>query len=594
MYLRIVFACLLLLAFTASAQETSDSQGKPLNRQVETALNGGSGLIYLQTVPTNPSGTLGLSLHGLYLQHDNNNLGWETITTGLLALTYSVSRNLETYFCASYVGGMRSSTPTGTFTHTHQGIGSQELGLKMRLPLRRYGLFEAGALAGVVLGTAENKIAGFNFQNTRRETDVKLRLVQSLRFQDFWGIPNLHFNEGYLTEHGPAPDLFMIGVGMDYLLHRRWQVMAEFNGFIEQRTPVYLNENYMALTTALRYFAPSAISIDLGVNLGLSKDRLTDDSWRRSDPWQVFAGLTFTPKINTDDRDYDGIPDWLDAELNYTGDTFANVLDTDGDGVPDPQDKQPTSIRGSVVDQDGVALDEDADGVPDGLDRESRTPKEAWVDVNGVAYDTDRDGVPDGLDQEPNTVFGALVDNAGVARDSDNDGVPDGIDQESNTPEGALVDAWGRSAPAPNNTSGTHLASSQIIEKLEASLLNLPNVHFDIGKSEVKPETYSTLDVVGDIMSEYPMFVVLIEGHADATGTPQRNMELSLARARAVRDYLINKYPKLSRSNFTVSGLGKNDPLADDAQQEGRTQNRRVEFKILNREQLQEMITTWE
>jgi OOP family OmpA-OmpF porin len=280
---------------------------------------------------------------------------------------------------------------------------------------------------------------------------------------------------------------------------------------------------------------------------------------------------------------------------NYPRDTYGQLLDTDGDGVPDILDKEPTTQRGAVVNRDGVALDDDSDGVPNGLDRESRTPQGAWVDANGVAYDTDRDGVPDGLDQEPNTMLGALVDKNGVAKDSDHDGVPDGIDQEANTPSDALVDAWGRSLPAQTaNPPQTNLVGMQTLERLEASLMKLPNLHFDTGKSNIKPEDYSTLDLVGQMLTEYPMLVVLIEGHADITGTPTRNLELSYGRARAVRDYLISHFPKLTRSNFTVTGMGQNDPLADDANPEGRTQNRRVEFKILNREQLQEMITTWE
>jgi outer membrane protein OmpA-like peptidoglycan-associated protein len=599
MHLRTALVALFIFTATAFAQEISDTQGKILNLQTETTLNGGTGLINLQTLPGNPMGTLGISLHGLFLQHDYLDVHHENVGTGMFSLTYSLTGGMETYFSGSYVVGLKSSTPTGTFTTTHLGLGSQELGVKLRFPLKRAGVLEAGMTAGIVMGTAENKVAGFNYLNTRRMTDVKLRLIQTLRLQDHGGFPNLHFNEGYITEQGPAPDLFTFGLGLDYLLHRRWQFIAEFNSWIEERTPVYLNENYMAVTTALRYFTPAHLSLDLGANFGLSKNRWSDDSWRRTDPWQVFVGITFTPRVNTADQDNDGIPDWLDAEINmpanYPHDSYGQLLDTDGDGVPDVMDKEPSTQHGAVVDKNGVALDDDGDGVPNGLDRETRTPKGAWVDANGVAYDTDRDGVPDGLDQEPNTMLGALVDQNGVAKDSDHDGVPDGIDQEANTPPDALVDAWGRSIPAPSTTPPqANLVGTRTLERLEASLMKLPNLHFDIDKSNIKPEDYSTLDIVGQMLSDYPALVILIEGHADITGTPAHNLELSFARARAVRDYLIVHYPKLTRANFTVTGMGKEDPLVENSKAEGRTQNRRVEFKILNREQLQEMITTWE
>ena len=85
---------------------------------------------------------------------------------------------------------------------TSLGLGSQEVGAKFRFPLPRARLFDAGAVVSFVMGTAVNKEPGFNYLNTRRDSDIRMRLIQSLRFQDKWGIPNLHLNEGYIVEHG--------------------------------------------------------------------------------------------------------------------------------------------------------------------------------------------------------------------------------------------------------------------------------------------------------------------------------------------------------------------------------------------------------
>jgi len=604
MHLRLLLLGVLILTVAASAQESVpanpqeiSTQSQMLNLQPSATSSGGSGLFKLQTVPCNPMGTLAISGQGFVVRHKVWDIGYETVATGMLSLTYSLTSNMELYFSGSYFVGAHAIGPNFTFTDARQGIGSQEVGFKYRFPTNRTGLLQIGGTAGFILGTSESKITGFNFFNTRRDSDVRLRLIQSLRFQDKFGVPNLHINEGYLTQYGALVDLFDFGLGLDYLIKHHLQLSAEFEALIEQRTPIYLNENYLALTTGMRYYASPNVAFNLGANFGLSKDRRMDTSWRRTDPWQIFVGVTFTPKVNSADRDFDGIPDWLDAEINLPGyPTYAampgsGVMDTDGDGVPDSIDKEPSSMRGAVVDANGVALDDDHDGVPNGLDRETRTPEGAWVDPFGVAYDSDRDGVPDGLDQEPRTPYGALVDASGVALDSDGDGIPDGIDLEENTPQGAIVDAWGRSIPA---APAPQAQAAAVQKGLETILLGLPNVHFDFAKADVKPEDYSALDVVGQAMTHNPEVVILIEGHADSIGTQDRNMELSYKRARAIRDYLLAKFPTLSRANFTITGLGENDPIADNGTDAGRIQNRRAEFKILNRKAIQEMITTWE
>lgn len=521
---------------------------------------GGSGLINLQTVPNNPVGCLAISLHGFLLQHDVFDIENEIVGTGMLGLTYSLSRDFELYFSASFFATAQSIEPNLTLVDSQKGFGSQEIGLKFRMPLRRTGVFQMGGSVGAVLGMSKIKVAGYNVFNTRRRSDVKLRLVQSLRFQDRYGLPNLHFNEGYVTLYGDSPDLLMLGVGADYWLSRHLQLLTEYESRLEQRTPIHPYEDYMTLTTALRYHTGGSVSFTLGGNFGLSHDREFDSSWRRSDPWQVFLGVTFAPKPSATDLDRDGIPDWLDAE---TAESLR---------------------RRAAIEALTPPADDDVDGVPNDRDVEPNTPLGARVDVRGMAYDIDRDGVPDGLDEEPNSPFGVPVDSRGVGKDSDGDGVPDGIDLENNSPEGAPVDAWGRSLIMI--TGGMNALPSIP----DVSLIRFPNVHFDLGKADIKPESYSTLDLVGETLSKYPMLVLLIEGHADSTGSVKRNNELSLQRAQAVRSYLLTKFPVLNRSNFAINAFGESDPKVDNGTDEGRIQNRRVEFKVLNREVLQKRL----
>ncbi len=68
------------------------------------------------------------------------------------------------------------------------------------------------------------------------------------------------------------------------------------------------------------------------------------------------------------------------------------------------------------------------------------------------------------------------------------------------------------------------------------------------------------------------------------------NQELSEKRAQAVLDYLKGKFSALKSNQYTTKGYGESQPIADNKTEMGRAQNRRVEFKVLNREVLKKEI----
>jgi outer membrane protein OmpA-like peptidoglycan-associated protein len=74
----------------------------------------------------------------------------------------------------------------------------------------------------------------------------------------------------------------------------------------------------------------------------------------------------------------------------------------------------------------------------------------------------------------------------------------------------------------------------------------------------------------------------LREAHTDNKGSKQSNQKLSEARAKAVREYLINK--GIDGSRLVAKGFGETVPVADNSTEEGRYKNRRVDFKILQRD----------
>jgi outer membrane protein OmpA-like peptidoglycan-associated protein len=104
-------------------------------------------------------------------------------------------------------------------------------------------------------------------------------------------------------------------------------------------------------------------------------------------------------------------------------------------------------------------------------------------------------------------------------------------------------------------------------------------VLFVSGKYELMETAKTKLDQVAEALkSQDAEKDIVIEGHADSTGSDQVNQPLSLNRASAVRNYLISRGVRSSK--MTAVGLGSHRPLASNATASGRANNRRVEIVI--------------
>ncbi|HEY7747003.1 MAG TPA: MipA/OmpV family protein [Desulfuromonadales bacterium] len=239
--------------------------------------------------------------------------------------------------------------------------------------------------------------------------------------------------------------------------------------------------------------------------------------------------------------------------VNYRFAAKKPAEDSDGDGVPDDRDKCPGTPKGVKVDSNGCPLDSDGDGVPDYLDKCPGTPKGVKVDSNGCPLDSDGDGVPDYLDKCPDTPKGAPVDKNGCPLDSDGDGVPDYLDKCPGTPKGTLVDETGC--------------------ELKLTL----HINFDFDKAEIKPEFEPEMEKAAKFIQEHASVpFILIAGHTDSMGEEAYNQELSDKRAAAVRQHLVEHHG-IKADKLKARGYGEARPVADNATEEGRYENRRVE-----------------
>ncbi|MCW5663014.1 MAG: OmpA family protein [Piscinibacter sp.] len=105
--------------------------------------------------------------------------------------------------------------------------------------------------------------------------------------------------------------------------------------------------------------------------------------------------------------------------------------------------------------------------------------------------------------------------------------------------------------------------------------VNVPSdFSFDVGRAAIKPAMRPVLDQFAAGLD--PAMRVRIVGHTDSTGSDAINNPLSIERAQSVRDYLATR--GVAPALVETEGRGSHEPVADNASEAGRAQNRRVEI----------------
>jgi len=219
--------------------------------------------------------------------------------------------------------------------------------------------------------------------------------------------------------------------------------------------------------------------------------------------------------------------------------------DTDGDGYPDSVDGCPTEKEDGKPPQptDGCpgSSDRDHDGI---LDVDDQCPDKA-EDKDGIQ---DEDGCPED--------------------DADNDGIPDVQDKCP-------------TEPGKRSNIAEKFGCPSLIEMgSDGSVQLLKPIEFETGRATIKPISFPILDDVLDLMKSRPSIKIGVYGHTDSKGVPANNLSLSRDRAAAVRNYLLGK--GVAASRLESQGFGQTKPIAPNDTEDGRSKNRRVEFKILS------------
>lgn len=281
--------------------------------------------------------------------------------------------------------------------------------------------------------------------------------------------------------------------------------------------------------------------------------------------YRVYGGFQLAPSFDPAARDSDG-DDWADGVDRcpkdaedvdgYQDEDGCPELDNDADGREDSVDKCPNDPEDDdgYMDNDGCPdNDNDKDLVDDANDR---CPDQAET-MNGFS---DEDGCPDDkpVEDTDGDTFKDDVDRCPYDAEDLN-----GFEDEDGCPDDRLKNAR--------------------VVVTQTSIKIKDVIYFDTGKATIQSRSNSLLDEIAAVIAEHKELTkIRIEGHTDDVGNDIGNLKLSQARAESVVAYLVSK--GVDKARLDAAGFGEMRPIAPNTTEDGRSQNRRVEFIIVERE----------
>ncbi|GAB4563422.1 MAG: hypothetical protein Tsb0020_12570 [Haliangiales bacterium] len=244
--------------------------------------------------------------------------------------------------------------------------------------------------------------------------------------------------------------------------------------------------------------------------------------------------------------------------------------------LPEPE-PEPDIIEDLVtIETEPIEADEDGDGILDDLD-ECPTEPEIFNEIDDEdgcpEVDSDNDGLLGTRDQCPDAAedLEGFEDEDGCPDlDNDEDGNPDVSDECPNTPENE------------NGFEDEDGCPDELPDQVAAYVGVIRGIRFPSGSAQIRDQrSRELLAEAAKTLSEYPSLRIRISGHTDARGNERRNVELSRARADAVKWYLVDE--GIEHDRIVTMGYGPSQPIDSNDTKEGRANNRRIEFELLQR-----------
>ncbi len=591
---------------------------------------GQTGIFYSHSAKTLGMGCLSIGTYGNVSSHndfvvsvtDENDTSWSfrphmTMSTMNYSIGYGITRYLDfSVMLPLYLEDISHKDSFGEEFVT--GLGDLEISIMWQYPPYPHRKFFEMAYFLAMTAPTGDKDANAYFPRhayymlkdslnrvkdfyTSGASEVDMKMIWTFDFKElFDGAPvEAHINYGVRWTDWRLDHLFLLNVGLEFR-PANWIIMfTEFSG--ETRIAnidrgFKIGDDPLRLSPGITLAPPGGFYIKLGMEIDLSSDNTTlkylaDDKIIETEiePQLKFAGsVGWAGFILPQDKDKDGIKD-NDDRCPKDPEDYDGFEDTDGcpdydndaDGVPDSSDKCPNEKEDvdGFEDKDGCPeVDNDKDGIMDADDKCPNVPEDAdgFEDNDGCPdYDNDGDGIPDSVDHCINKKEDRdnFEDNDGCPDfDNDMDGIPDSLDKCPDKSEtfNAFEDEDGcpdERAKEPEKPKAKEIKRGRVV---------LRGVNFEFGKATLTGDSYVILDQVYASLVEWPEVKVEIRGHTDSIGSRLSNKRLSYNRAMSVRNYLIQK--GISPDRIIATGMGEDEPMADNKTAEGRAINRRVEL----------------
>ncbi|WP_434422099.1 OmpA family protein [Nannocystis pusilla] len=303
------------------------------------------------------------------------------------------------------------------------------------------------------------------------------------------------------------------------------------------------------------------------------------------------------PPVGANDRDWDGYDDIADKCPDdpedfdsFEDDDGCPDKDNDKDGVLDAdkltKDEARKSYTWSTNDkktEGGRTVDcrnepedvdqfEDEDGCPDPdndrdtiLNVNDKCPNDP-EDFDGFE---DEDGCPN-VDNDKDKV----LDAAELVRNPD--GTYQWINKDKKTENGVEVDC--RNLPEDYDGVEDDDGCPDVLKIDNCQIKLSDKIYFKFNKWDIDPKSFKVLDEVKDTLNAAPDIKIFIEGHTDSKGSDKYNKTLSQKRVNSVRDYLVKA--GIDTARLEPIGWGEEKPIDSNKTNEGRANNRRVEFNL--------------
>lgn len=365
----------------------------------------------------------------------------------------------------------------------------------------------------------DDAINGYGF-------DFGMGLVLADKFRFGVAVQDLAGNLGDDDDANDIPTNLRAGIAV-------WPITGMTTAFDVQKTQ---NDDDYKFHAGAEYMVPLAEEVGAAVRVGLNDGDFAAGFGVRFNFLQAdYAYVSDAQAFLQENHRFSLALIFGDEDCGYVG-----LRDTDKDGIYDDVDQCPTLAEDmdGFMDTDGCPdADNDGDGIPDVNDNcpNQAEDMDGWQDADGCPdIDNDGDGILDRDDKCPNVaeVFNSF---------EDADGCPD--------------------------------EAMPIIPVFAY-------INFKFGTAEISgADPIPILEDVARLMKERDDMKLKITGHTDHIGGDEANMDLSMRRAEAVKDYLVQR--GVTAERIITDGKGESEPIDTNDTDSGRARNRRIEFQVV-------------